>query len=111
MKHEESVVQLTPWREIVGVLEEIVREDNQILVKLSHMLELPLHLYSELESKIGKRISILQTEKDFRFRILPEEDSTADGCHHANASFRHRGGHNRLGRGELRSALNFAKLR
>ena len=75
MKREKSAVRLTPWREIVGVLEEIVREDDRILVKLSHMLELPLHLYSDLESNIGKRISILQTEKDLRFRILPEEDS------------------------------------
>ena len=70
MKRVRSAVRLVPWREAVGVLEEIVRDDDRIIIRLSYSLELPPHLYADLKPNIGKRISILRTEKDYRFRPL-----------------------------------------
>ena len=75
MKREKSALQLAPWREAVGVLEEILREDNRIVIKLSYLLELSPHLYSSLESMIGKRIGVLRTERSYRLRIIPDESS------------------------------------
>lgn len=75
MKREKSAVQLTPWCEAVGVLEEILREGNRIIIKLSYSLELPPHLYSSLKSKIGKRIGVLRTECSYQLRIIPDESS------------------------------------
>jgi len=75
MKREKSARQLTPWCEAVGVLEEIMREDNRIIIKLSYSLELPPHLYPNLKSKIGKRIGVLRTERSYRLRIIPDESS------------------------------------
>lgn len=75
MKREKSALRLTPWREAIGVLEEIMREDNRIIIKLSYSLELPPHLYSSLKSKIGKRIGVLRTMCSYRLRIIADESS------------------------------------
>ena len=77
MERGKSAVRLFPWHEAVGVLEEIVREDDRIIIRLSHYssIEMPIHLYEDLKPKIGKRVSILRTGRDYRFRILPDESS------------------------------------
>jgi len=81
---------LVPWREIIGTLEQIRREDDRMIIRLSHhsVIELPLHLYADLKPKIGERIGILRTETDYRFRLLSSESEEASdlgdgsGNHH-----------------------------
>jgi len=66
---------LARWHEATGLLERIERRDDRLVIKLSYhlFLELPLHLYEDLETKIGKRIGILRTNRDLRVRLLPDD--------------------------------------
>ena len=67
-------VRLDPWMEVAGLLHELFEQDGYQVARIGPTaIVLPELLSKQLADHIGRRISVLRTDFDFRYRIL--EDS------------------------------------
>lgn len=65
---------LQPWEELSGSAYKVeVLEGNCVAQIGKISVCLPLGLAAQLEQQKGKRITILRTDSDYRFRVLEEE--------------------------------------
>jgi hypothetical protein len=62
---------LSEWEEAIGVLHEVQRSDGFLIAKIGPArLALPEEMAENLNCERGRKIGILRTDKDFRFRVL-----------------------------------------
>jgi hypothetical protein len=66
---------LTPWEETAGPLFEIHDTGDFLQGRIgSRLINFPSEMGSKLQEYLGQRISILRTDKDYRIRILHEQE-------------------------------------
>jgi hypothetical protein len=78
-----EVRHLRPWEEAVGVLTELVDEEDVLLVKIGRItLALPIDMADTLRPHIGQKIAILRTDdraRPYRFRIVAKNSPAGAG--------------------------------
>jgi hypothetical protein len=64
-------VRLEPWMEALGQLHELKEQDGYLEARIGPtMVALPSELKEMLKDCIGRRIGILRTDIDYRFRVM-----------------------------------------
>lgn len=75
-----EVRHLRPWEEAVGVLTELVDEEDVLLAKIGRItLDLPIDMADTLRPHVGQRIAILRTDdrsRPYRFRSVDTKNAT-----------------------------------
>ena len=62
---------LLPWEECAFLLDTLIEEEGCLIACGGKvMLRLPLTMKSALDKSLGRRISILRTDTDYRMLIL-----------------------------------------
>ena len=65
---------LSPWEEGALTLSDLTEDDGYLIASGGKFrLCLPLHLKDDLAKCLGRTISILRTDTDYRMRILNEQ--------------------------------------
>jgi hypothetical protein len=65
---------LSPWEEGALTLIDLAEDDGFLVASCGKFrLCLPLHLKDDLAKCLGRTISILRTDTDYRMRILEEQ--------------------------------------
>jgi hypothetical protein len=66
-----EVRHLQPWEEACGPLHELQERDGCIVATIGPVVvALPTEIGEKLSSFMGKRIGVLRTEGDYRFKVL-----------------------------------------
>ena len=66
---------LSPWEECALLLDTLIEEEGCLIACGGKvMLRLPLTMKSDLDKCLGRRISILRTDIDYRMLILDCQD-------------------------------------
>ena len=67
---------MRPWDEVLGPALEVEEHDGYCLALIGRILVcLPLEMAAGLREAKGKRIGVLRTDNDYRFRVIvPKPD-------------------------------------
>jgi len=66
-----QVYRLQPYEEALGVLKEVQRLEGYALAQIGPVtVALPIEMGTRLREMQGRKIGVLRTEKDFRFRVI-----------------------------------------
>jgi len=66
---------LSPWEECALLLDTLIEEDGWLIACGGKVrIRLPLIMKTDLNKCLGRRISILRTDIDYRMRILDCQD-------------------------------------
>jgi hypothetical protein len=70
MKSKEKIVGLAPFEEAIGVLHELQEIDGSCLAGIGPLcVSLPEYMASRLRESQGRKIGVLRTDRDYRFRV------------------------------------------
>lgn len=72
-----SVYFLKPWEEAVGTLSELTEVDGYMTATIGGIcVGVPEDIASSLlQPNVGKRVGLLRTDIDYRFKIIKERDN------------------------------------
>lgn len=69
-----DTTRLAPWEEGALKLSNLTEDDGCLIASGGKVrLRLPLEMKADLANRVGRRISILRTDTDYRIRILDEQ--------------------------------------
>ena len=73
-----KIIRLSPFEEAIGVLHELHEIDDSCLARIGSLcVSLPEYMASRLRGLEGRKIGVLRTDFDYRFRIC--DPRRADG--------------------------------
>jgi hypothetical protein len=72
----EKIIRLAPFEGAIGVLHKHQEMDGYCLANIGPVcVSLPGDMASKLEGLQGRKIGVLRTDSDYRFRVCDEEPS------------------------------------
>jgi hypothetical protein len=73
---EEKIVRLAPFEEAIGVLHKLQEFDGYSLANIGPVcVSLPEDIASKLKGLQGRKIGVLRTDRDYRFRVCDQRPS------------------------------------
>ena len=73
---QEKIIRLAPFEEAIGVLHKLRELDGYSLANIGPVcVSLPEEVASKLKGMQGRKIGVLRTDCDYRFRVCDERPS------------------------------------
>ena len=76
IESKEKIVRLSPFEEAIGVFHKLQEFDGHCVANIGPVcVFLPEDMASKLKGLQGKKIGVLRTDRDYRFRICDQRTS------------------------------------